>query len=578
MSLLIPAATPQICGYADATIAGTDYTSTPRIFNIPNWQLIMSTFQTGITTLTAIINNNVNIWSGSSSSVVNIYFTKDQSFLISDLQLEINLVTAGSGTIQFVPTDCMFNQVQIQQGATSGIMTFSYPWSKMMYLACICSQGILDSKLKESNYSYGNYSLFAASGAFAAGTTCPPMYYTLGCSFLNKYFGLYFLQAAADLAFNLYPATTITAASTGSPTFTLPSMRILVQTRSFNTFPGAPDLALENIFDGQAALYLDPVYFLSSNITLGPGATSNPTVIPNLQGYISHIGIFIYTAGQSLTNTGNAELSSLWYIGGQGTIDYQTATGQSLLFNNTPIKGDYLRFEIGPDYIDNSTPLYWNGCHIVPITSNIINAYSGKIDGCVFEPGNSNNKLVIIGSGAYAQEVWTITKVATFTAGYWSLFFYGQATDPVAYNAGANAWNTAFNAHPYCQARSITGIYSADLSTGATSITLTLTHPRSDGLDRTKVTILPGGFASGAGVTQPTIACTTNGVCGVPTGSYDVLTVGLRYRWVNYYGGQLIGGDIRNIRQLSADSAKSAYQLRKDQIKSAIGPLLAITG
>lgn len=182
--------------------------------------------------------------------------------------------------------------------------------------------------------------------------------------------------------------------------------------------------------------------------------------------------------------------------------------------------------------------------YVIALCEHPAEAHLGKHTGSKFFNAQSGHNIRLRLPAAPTQEVQTITCSGTPASGNFRFAFRGQLSDVVDYNSSASALKTALEAIPWLRSRNITVTFSAALGNG---VTMTFSHPETNGLEGYKVEIVDSCVQTSApAAVKTTTAITTPGTSGIASGNYVVDVWAFNWHYVTQSMPTTAGSTLSN--------------------------------
>jgi hypothetical protein len=502
----------------------------------PDFQVAMQQFVNSTSTIP--LNNVPNNLLASVSTQPCI-LQAGTSTRIMDVQIRITLTLSTAGVV-FVPTPYWFQRLDITQTTGNPMPLASmYGDSQHQWIMTAIPQGDLYGKLRLMNYNTTQkgyivnpqYLQLNQAGDYN-------FYYYVSNTFINQFLGILWASAQTNLVFNFTPDSTVIAS--GSGTYSIKSINVIMQSQ--NLIPR--DLQQEVIDAIQlpsSTIYLDPIVVktgLATSVTAGQVFNIDCS---NITGRIAFVAVYIRVQGSTNTNFGY--IKNCLSIGPNGTIDFQDASGTSLISNNGPWYGDYAQYEIADDQGLSDAYSRAGISYILPFCMSVPRAFNGTESGFLYQTNNTHNRVSIVAASP-VSEVYTITTGA-FAATAGKYRFYIESTGDISSltEAGtigaldfAATTTQMIAALANMQTLQALGVQTTNitinnaLNTAGATKTITIAYPRGNGLRGDTIQILGDALVINALTSSPTSAVTTPGISGLATGTYDVNIVAWVYR------------------------------------------------
>lgn len=435
------------------------------------------------------------------------------------IMIKVKVSVSGSASV-LSPVYNFWERIDLRQSGSNDILQSWYADTLMANIYSLMSEQHLKPFLRNVNVDGDDDNFLGFQSAIPAGQS-KTFYLPLAGSFFTTLNANY-SEAKSDLYFEFTPASSIV--KSGGGTVTLNQLALIVETQSKPMSPAQRDYVF-------TTNYVDAVPVLRPSFNVVAG--DNSIELSSIQGKVSHLAMIIRPAG-----TQPKDYHTMVSIGESGTIDLLNPSNQSILGTGQALDTTLLRNEIiSTHHLQNSVfstlhkPVY-----LIPITESIQGALKGKMSGIWQYKGDKDQVRFNVPSGAQ-NEIQTLATAsgAVASSGHFRIAYKHNRTADLPYNATAGQIQTAINALPEFQKRSMTVTVANAFTANNGSVAVTIANPEASGSTEVDALEVLSSMDTYVVTTQ-----TQSPVHALAPGLYDISLYAYVYKACSYLNGRFV--------------------------------------
>jgi hypothetical protein len=327
-------------------------------------------------------------------------------------------------------------------------------------------------------------------------------------------------STSMDITYNLYTVSGgIVSSGSCVPSLTGFNFEVAELTEDF-VAPNLKNYASQ-ILANNALCWMSLTHSVDAGqtVTFTPGQKSIIT-LKAFRGWCAGVTVYVRASGYSNTNNGTLNLIDL----GDGNVDINKASGQSLMANGNPFYLSQLQIQYAKSF-ESRYGEFFNGIFI-PFSSQFVQSMNGNYRGGL-NLTSDEKQIWITPAAACVQEIHTITNSGTPASGGYSFSFMGDTSDCLLYSSSTANMATALNAMPIFLNNGITCAASATMAGSSLTITFTKADGRYDWFKGNLLKVIPNNLLT-SGSALVTVSTTRSqlgrrGFSGISGGSCSVI-------------------------------------------------------